>query len=100
MSRRDRSTEVTVEEKAKFGQMERDRNKPTDHLTAGERFIWNWRRGQASDFCRALVDLILRADPANLERIKAGFPEEVEAFASYGLILGWWSDLEGRMEDA
>ncbi len=69
-------------------------------LTPAERFIWKWRKGRMGDFNRALVELIQRADVANLERIRLGFPEEVEGYTSYRLIPGWWDDMERKMEES
>ncbi len=67
-------------------------------LTPAERFIWRWRRGKMSDFRRALIHVIQRADVQNLEKLRKGFPDEVEGYVSYRLIPGWWDDLEAKMD--
>ncbi len=68
-------------------------------LEPGERFIWNWRRCGQTDFYRALIHLMMRADPINMARIQAGFPEEVAAYLQYRDVPGWWPELEARMEE-
>lgn len=72
---------------------------PIEDLTPDEKFIWEWQRGRASDFYRLLIKLIMRADVQNLERLRLGFPYEVEGYVSYHMIPGWWSDLEARMDE-
>ena len=71
---------------------------PVKDLNPAERFIWKWRRGRMSDFNRALIHTLQRADVQNLERLRLGFPEEVEGYVSYRLIPGWWDDIEARMD--
>jgi hypothetical protein len=72
---------------------------PTQNLTPAEEFIWKWRRHRMSDFRQALINVIQRADVHNLERLRLGFPDEVEGYVSYRLIPGWWDDIERRMEN-
>ncbi|MEE9556205.1 MAG: hypothetical protein V3V76_03005 [Candidatus Adiutricales bacterium] len=72
---------------------------PNKDLNPAEKFVWTWRRGRMSDFRRALIHLIQRADVHNLEKLRLGFPDEVEGYVSYRLIPGWWDDIERRMAD-
>ena len=72
---------------------------PNKDLNPAEKFVWTWRRGRMSDFRRALIHLIQRADVQNLEKLRLGFPDEVEGYVSYRLIPGWWDDIERRMAD-
>ncbi len=69
-------------------------------LTPAERFIWKWRRGRMGDFNLALIHLIQRADVRNLERIRSGFPDEVEGHCLYSRMPGWWQDVKKKMEGA
>ncbi len=66
-------------------------------LNKAEEFIWKWRRGPMSDFRRALIHVIQRADVHNLEKLRKGFPDEVEGYCSYRLIPGWWDALEAKI---
>ncbi len=72
---------------------------PVKDLNHAEKFVWAWRRGRMSDFRRALIHLIQRADVQNLEKLRLGFPDEVEGYVSYRLIPGWWDDIERRTAD-
>ncbi len=58
-----------------------------------------WQRGRQSDFKRALIHLITRADVQNLEKLRLGFPDEVEGFVSYKTLDYWWPELEARMDE-
>ena len=39
------------------------------------------------------------ADVPNLEKLRLGFSEEVDAYNQYRLVPGWWPELEARMEE-
>ena len=71
-----------------------------DKLTAAEKFIWNWRRvGGQGDFKKSLIHTILRADVQNLEKLRLGFPDEVEGYVAYATIEGWWDSIVEKMEE-
>ncbi len=71
---------------------------PLKDLNPAERFIWRWRRGKMSGFRQALIDVIKKADIHNLEKLRKGFPDEVEGYVSYRWTKGWWDDLEAKMD--
>ena len=71
---------------------------PIENLNPAERFIWEWRRGRVSDFRRALIHTIQRADVQNLEKLRLGFPDEVEAWVSYKQVDGWWDEVQRKAE--
>ena len=52
-------------------------------FTIGEGFIYKWRECIQSSFPRILLDLIVRADDNNLEKIRKGFPLQVEAWEEW-----------------
>ncbi len=68
-------------------------------LEPGERFIWKWQRGRQTDFKKALIHLMMRADVINMSRIQLGFPTEVLAYQQYHHDPDWWPELEARMEE-
>jgi len=70
---------------------------PIKDLSPAERFIWKWRKDRMSDFKQALIHIIQQADVHNLEKLRLGFPDEVEGYVSYRLIPGWWDALEAKM---
>ena len=72
---------------------------PIKNLNPAERFIWDWRNGRLGGFKTALLHAIEDADIHNLEKLRKGFPDEVEGCVSYRLIPGWWDDLEAKMGD-
>lgn len=49
-----------------------------------------------SHFESAFIDLVKFSDPANLERLALGFPEEVAAFHSYWKEKDWWKNLKAK----
>jgi len=65
-------------------------------LTEGEKFIVKWQYNMLGSFESALVSVIQRADIINLSRLILGFPEEVEAFLSFGTIKEWWPEVQKR----
>jgi hypothetical protein len=52
-------------------------------LLPSEQWAIRWQFGMLGDFQEALVTAIARADEANLLRLHAGFPLQVEAFTAW-----------------
>jgi len=71
--------------------------KEDDEITPGERFIYEWQYGQLSHFKEALVELLMRADADNLEKMKKAFPDETEAFINYRNIPDWWPSVTEKL---
>ena len=65
-------------------------------LTPAEEFIWKWRNEQLSGFRWSLLNTIQQADIHNLEKLRLGFPDEVEGWVSYKWITGWWDEVEQK----
>ncbi len=59
-------------------------------LTPPERFIWDWLNVKLGGFKMALLSAIREADIQNLEKLRLGFPVEVEGWVDYKQITGWW----------
>ncbi len=67
-------------------------------LTPAEKFIWEWMNVRLGGFKMALLGAIQEADIHNLEKLRLGFPDEVEGYVFYRLIPGWWDALEAKMD--
>lgn len=65
-------------------------------LTEDEEFIVKWQYRMLGDFKKALIEAIKFADESNLERLKKGFPEEVQGFINYTQVSGWWQEVQRR----
>ena len=65
-------------------------------LTKGERFIVDWQFGIAGDFNASLIKAITSADIYNMDRLRKGFPDEVEAYENYTNTKGWWEDVRKK----
>ncbi len=65
-------------------------------LNKGERFIVEWQYNVLGSFGMALADAMSRADEPNLNKLSAGYPEEVEAYRNYTRTRGWWADVKRR----
>jgi hypothetical protein len=68
-----------------------------DKLTKGERFIVDWQYKLAGDFKTALSHAIMTADSINIEKLRMGFPEEVEAYLKFSREDGWWQKVLKKM---
>ena len=53
-------------------------------------FIYLWQFKMLSGFYAALMDAITKADGDNLDRLREGFPVEVDAYRKYSHTSGWW----------
>ena len=67
-----------------------------DNLTPGERFIVEWQFGISGDFKRSLAAAMTSADTVNLNKMREGFPNEVEAYINYTNTKGWWEDVRQK----
>lgn len=68
-----------------------------DNLTKSEEFIVKWQYHLLGHFKTALIEAISLADECNLEKLRLGFPEEVEGFLSYSQIGGWWQKVQRKV---
>ncbi len=68
-----------------------------DELTKGEAFIVMWQYQLLGDFKTALIHAIMVADESNLEKLRLGFPDEVESYLDYSRVDGWWRDLQSKI---
>ena len=66
-------------------------------LNQGERRLVDWQYNHSSGFVTALMQLICRADDANLLRLNLGFPEETAAIMAYRYEPDYWPDLQKRL---
>ena len=83
-----RSTRVKVK-------MDRD----IPYLTKGEAFIYKWQERMLGSFKRALRTAIALADDKNIEKLRLGFPVEVEAWEKYKYEKGWWDGVLAKVKD-
>ena len=67
----------------------------SDQFTAGEKWIVQWQFRLLGDFNKALVEAIMRADDNNLQRLRNGFPDEVQGFLAWNR-----GDLAERLKEA
>lgn len=65
-----------------------------DKLDESEKFIFCWQYRMLGGFKEALLRAIMIADDTNLEKLRVGFPEEVEGFINYSQKIGWWTKVE------
>jgi len=68
-----------------------------ESLDRGTQRLIEWQYHCCGDFTRELFQIIARADPVNLERLRRGFPLEVEAFVNYSRVAGWWQAIEREL---
>ncbi len=61
-------------------------------LLPSDQWVIRWQFGMLGDFQEALAVAITRADEANLSRLRAGFPLQVDAFIAWNR-----GDLAGRL---
>lgn len=62
-----------------------------NELTDVERALVEWQYRLCGDFHAALWKAIAHADGDNLERLRLGFPVEVEGFIRFSQEPGFWS---------
>ena len=61
-----------------------------DSLDEQQRAVIAWQYRTCGDFKRALFIAISAADDDNLQRLRLGFPVEVEGFLKFQRTKGWW----------
>ena len=64
-----------------------------DKLNPTERALVEWQYGLCGDFQKALWEAICRAAEANLEKLRLGFPIEVEGYILYLSSPGYWKEV-------
>ncbi len=65
-----------------------------DKLDESEKFIWKWQYFMLDDFKIALILAIKKADNDNREKLRLGFPDEVDGYINFTETLGWWTKVE------
>ena len=69
-------------------------------LTEGEAFIYKWQFRMLGSFKSALRTAIAYADDKNIEKLRVGFPVEVDAWEKYkGKEKGWWNKVQAKVKD-
>ncbi len=69
-------------------------------LTPMEFAVVEWQYNLCGGFKSALWGAIKRADLGNLERLRLGFPLEVEGFIAYSQEPGWWPAVQTKLNAA
>ena len=59
----------------------------------GEKKFFKFKKGQTGSFYTALFQAAFKADPENLQKLAAGFPEEIEALYRFKSEAGYWDSL-------
>jgi hypothetical protein len=72
--------------------------KMKQYLTKGEQYIYDWQYYNLGNFGETLASALMAADTENLERLRAGFPDEVDAFKKYAGEKGWWDRVQKKKE--
>ncbi len=67
-----------------------------ENLTKGERFVFEWQYRMACDFTLLLAKTIDKADSFNREKLRLGYPEEVEAMINFYQTEGWWEKVQEK----
>jgi len=70
-----------------------------NNLTKGERFVVDWQYDLGGSFAKYLAFAISKADTTNREKLRKGFPEEVQAMYDYQNTAGWWENVESKLKD-
>ena len=65
---------------------------------SGEEFIYFWQYNLLGSFSTNLANTIACADTKNLEKLRKGFPEEVEAMQNFHHKKGWWEEVEKKFK--
>jgi hypothetical protein len=69
-------------------------------MNEGEKKLMFYRRGMEGSFYTALFDAIYKADNQNKERLRKGFPEEVDAVFRVQNEPGYAENLEKEFNGA
>jgi len=72
----------------------RDRDIP--YLTEGEAFIYKWQNWMLGSFNDALMEAIKYANDKDIEKLRLGFPVEVEAWEMFKYKDGWWDGVKAK----
>lgn len=64
-----------------------------ESLTQVELALIEWQYNLCGDFKTALWQALIKADDKNLERLRLGFPIEVESFLRYSREPGFWKSV-------
>ena len=67
-------------------------------LNAEEMAVVEWQYRMCGGFKSALWDAIKRADIGNLERLREGFPVEVDGFMMFSQQPGWWDEVQRKLQ--
>jgi|GEM_PF-1960228 len=67
-------------------------------LDRDESLIFMWQTGIFGNFYDSLFKLLVAADVGNLEALRLGFPEEVNALVRFRTENGWWQHIEWKAQ--
>lgn len=67
-----------------------------DNLSKSEEFVILWQYRMSGHFKTALADAIGLADEGNLEKLRLGFPDEVQGYINYTQVEGWWKEVQRK----
>ncbi len=67
-----------------------------EKLTKGERFVFEWQHRMAGGFAGMLALTIGKADSFNREKLRLGYPEEVEAMINFYETEGWCETVQKK----
>ena len=73
--------------------------KQGDELNQGEIDLYFWQYGKLGSFKEHLFKAISKADTVNLNNLKKGFPEQVNAYRNYSNTEGYWEQVKQKMEN-
>ena len=65
-------------------------------LSEGEEFIVMWQFRLLGHFKTALIEVICLADEDNLDKLRLGFPYEVDGYEKYTQTSGWWEEVKKK----
>ena len=68
-------------------------------MNRGELFVVKWQYRLHGTFFTHLANAIARADEDNLDRLKRGFPDEVNGYVNYKAMKGWWETTRQKAID-
>jgi hypothetical protein len=63
-------------------------------MTEGESKLVVFQMGKAGGFMTKLFEAMFVADADNMDKMRRGFPEEVEAVRNYKYKAGYWEALQ------
>ena len=66
--------------------------------TVGEKKFYEFKKGMSGVFYKALFEAGFKADPENLQKLAAGFPDEMAALYRFKSEDGYWENLCARMQ--